>query len=166
MQQQIQKKGLYNEALQREVNILKNVQGEQNKLNISRQLDTARTSLQALEQKWEQQGILVGDFKAKVEALKTQLTTVGDAKGLSVFSTQLSVINSEAQRLRLGNINTANIERTNSQLAVLSNKLSTAQSKFQAFTGSMKSNAVSQFRGEIASIDTAFEKVKTAMAIS
>ena len=237
--------------------------------SVTASVEKSTASLQVLEEKWKQQGILVGDFKSKVEALKTQLNTIGDAKGLSNYSTQFSVISSEAQKLyliqtgkqkevnalldkqtvSLNNINrlrvqiateqgktnnqstvaelnrqltaeqqiyktiqqemtqysslinneqrradlknatataenkikliqsgqsdrntlnlanqSANIERTNSQLKVLSNKLATAQSKFQAFTGSMKSNAVSQFRGEIVSVNTAFEKVKMAMA--
>ena len=132
--------------------------------SVTASVEKSTASLQTLEQKWKQQGILVGDFKAKVEALKTQLSTVGDAKGLSNFSTKLSVLNSEAQRLKIANVNTANFEQANSQLAVLSNRLSTAQSKFQAFQGSMKTGAVSQFRGEIASVNSQFEKAKTAMA--
>ena len=72
-EQQIQKKNLYNLALQQEVNNLKNVQAEQSKLSISKQLDTSSAKLQSLEQKWKQQGILVGDFKNKVEALKSKL---------------------------------------------------------------------------------------------
>lgn len=237
--------------------------------SVTASVEKSTASLQVLEEKWKQQGILVGDFKSKVEALKAQLATVGDAKGLSNYSTQFSVISSEAQKLyliqtgkqkevnalldkqttSLNNINrlrvqiateqgktnnqsivaelnrqltaeqqiyktiqqemtqysslinneqrradlknatataenrikliqsgqsdrntlnlanqSANIERTNSQLAVLSNKLSTAQSKFQTFTSSMKTGAVTQFRSEIASVNSQFEKVKTAMA--
>jgi len=237
--------------------------------NISNSVQIETANLDKLETKWKQQGILVGDFKTKVEALKAQLATVSDNKSLTNYTTTFRVLNNEAQKLyliqtgkqkevnalldkqtaSLNNINSlrikiateqgktnnqstvaelnrqltaeqqiyktiqqemtqysslinneqrradlknatattenrikliqsgqsdrntlnlanqsANIERTNSQLAVLSNKLLTAQSKFQAFTGSMKSNAVSQFRGEIASINTDFEKVKMAMA--
>ena len=237
--------------------------------NITSSVKIETANLDKLETKWKQQGILVGDFKTKIEALKAQLATVSDNKSLESYTTTFRVLNNEAQKLyliqtgkqkevnalldkqtaSLNNINrlrvqianeqgktnnqstvaelnrqltaeqqiyktiqqemtqysslinneqrrttlknatanaenrirsiqagqsdrtasnlmnqSANVERTNSQLAVLSNRLSTAQSKFQTFTGSMKTGAVSQYRSEIASVSTAFERVKTAMA--
>ena len=156
-EQQIQKKNLYNEALQREVNTLRNVQSEHNKLTVAQAKDNATQTLTNLEQKWERQGVLVGNVKTQVEALKSQISGIKDLNGINSFNSQLGALQGQVSQ----NVNVGNV---NSQLAVLSNRLSTAQSKFQTFTGSMKTGAVAQYRSEIASVSTAFERVKTAMA--
>lgn len=156
-EQQIQKKNLYNEALQREVNTLRNVQSEHNKLTVAQAKDNATQTLTNLEQKWERQGVLVGNVKTQVEALKAQISGIKDLNGINSFNSQLGALQGQVSQ----NVNVANV---NSQLQVLSNRLTTTQSKFQTFTGSMKTNAVSQFRSEITSVSSAFERVKTAIA--
>lgn len=156
-EQQIQKKNLYNEALQREVNTLRNVQSEHNKLTVAQAKDNATQTLTDLEQKWQRQGVLVGNVKTQVEALKAQISGIKDLNGLNAFNSQLITLQGQVSQ-------DLNVENVNSQLTVLSNRLSTAQSKFQTFTGSMKTKAVSQYSGEIAGVSTAFERVKTAIA--
>ena len=69
--------------------------------NISNSVQTETANLDKLETKWKQQGILVGDFKTKVEALKAQLATVSDNKSLTNYTTTFRVLNSEAQKLYL-----------------------------------------------------------------
>ena len=163
-EQQIQKKNLYNLALQQEVNNLKNVQAEQSKLSISKQLDTSSAKLQSLEQKWKQQGILVGDFKKKVAALKAQLSTVGDSKSLQAFSAQLATVKKQANKLNLSNINNTATAKLTSDLSNLSQKVQIAQSRFKLFQGTLKSDAISKHSNEINNVSTAYQKVNQAIA--
>ncbi len=57
--------------------------------------------LNVLEQRWKTQGILVGDFKVKVEQLKSALSNVGtDKNALDNFRTQLFITRREASSLQ------------------------------------------------------------------
>lgn len=112
-EKQIQKKKLYNETLFAEINALKNVYAEQDKINKARTNDKTNASnlklstdiqkqsasLTTLEQKWKNQGILTGEFKTKVDQLKVSLGQVNDTKGLTSYTTQLKIVDEEAKRL-------------------------------------------------------------------
>lgn len=80
--------------------------------------------LAALEQKWKVQGILVGDFKVKVDQLKTSLSGVGtDKTALDSFRTQLSVTRQEASLLQKSMMETRGIDNLNTKIAVLTNQI-------------------------------------------
>ncbi len=80
--------------------------------------------LAALEQRWKVQGILVGDFKTKVDQLKTSLSGVGtDKTALDSFRTQLSVTRQEASLLQKSMMETRGIDNLKTKIAVLANQL-------------------------------------------
>lgn len=80
--------------------------------------------LAALEQKWKVQGILVGDFKTKVDQLKKSLSGVGtDKTALDSFRTQLSVTRQEASLLQKSMMETRGIDNLKTKIAVLTNQI-------------------------------------------
>lgn len=130
-EQQIQKKHLYNEELLAEVNTLKKVYAEQDKINKARRQDKANTftaklanditletsNLAVLEQKWKNQGILTGEFKAKVDQLKTSLSQVSTADGFKQYENELKNITDQAKLAVAQNTNLGtNIKKLNSDM--------------------------------------------------
>lgn len=57
------------------------------------------TSLDKLKSKWDEQGILVGEFKTKVEQLEASLSSIGNKGELNGLKSQIQTLETEASRL-------------------------------------------------------------------
>lgn len=98
---QIDKKGLSDVSRQRKINDLEYSGREKIDIAFGRELDKSLTSLSKLKETWQEQGIYVDEFKAKVESLEKSLNeiTIGDVKGLNTFKEQISSLSFEAKQL-------------------------------------------------------------------
>ena len=98
---QIDKKGLSDVSRQRKINDLEYSGREKIDIAFGRELDKSLTNLSKLKKTWQEQGIYVDEFKAKVEILEKSLNeiTIGDVKGLNTFKEHISSLSSEAKQL-------------------------------------------------------------------
>lgn len=98
---QIDKKGLRDNTLDREVNDLVNSTDKKLNVKFAEALDSTSSSFTTLKAKWQEQGILVDDFKSKVETLEKSLNNISadDVSGLNAIKQQLSALSSEADNL-------------------------------------------------------------------
>lgn len=64
--------------------------------NISSAINTVQSNLSTLKAKWQDQGILVGEFKAKVEQLESSLVSVGNKGELNNLKSQIQSLRNEA----------------------------------------------------------------------
>ena len=98
---QIDKKGLRDNTLDRQVNDLVNSTDKKLNVKFAESLDSTSSSFTDLKSKWQEQGILVDDFKTKVETLEKSLNNISadDVSGLNAIKQQLSVLSSEADNL-------------------------------------------------------------------
>lgn len=98
---QIDKKGLRDNTLDREVNDLVNSNDKKLNVKFAEALDSTSSSFTTLKAKWQEQGILVDDFKTKVETLEKSLNNISadDVGGLNAIKQQLSALSSEADNL-------------------------------------------------------------------
>lgn len=64
--------------------------------NISSAIDKIQNNLSSLKAKWEEQGVLVGEFKTNVEQLETSLSSVGSKDELNNLKTQIQELKAEA----------------------------------------------------------------------
>lgn len=98
---QIDKKGLSDVSRQRKINDLEYSGREKIDIAFGRELDKSLISLSKLKETWQEQGIYVDEFKAKVESLEKSLNeiTIGDVKGLNTFKEQISSLSFEAKQL-------------------------------------------------------------------
>lgn len=67
--------------------------------NISSEIGKVQNSLSTLKTKWEEQGVLVGEFKTKVEQLESSLSSVGNKGELDGLKTQIQDLKNEASTL-------------------------------------------------------------------
>lgn len=70
---------------------------------ISSSIDKVRGNLSTLKSKWEEQGVLVGDFKTKVEQLENSIASVGSKGELSGLESQIKALKSEASQIAEAN---------------------------------------------------------------
>ena len=64
--------------------------------NISSAINTVQSNLSTLKAKWQDQGILVGEFKTKVEQLESSLVSVGNKGELNNLKSQIQSLKNEA----------------------------------------------------------------------
>ena len=100
-QGQIDKKGLNNDKQKDFNNVVKISQEKYNKAYTS-QVDKSLDSVSKLKSQWEQQGIYVDEFKAKVDNLEATFKNlqIGDVKGLKSAKQQIEELVTEANRLK------------------------------------------------------------------
>lgn len=101
------------------------------------------------EERWRQQGILVGDFQKRVDALKVAMSAVGSKTDLHKFQVELESVKAEAKKLNL------EIRQFNKETAQMtaSNKLSTYLRKNpKAFKNDVE--GFTKLRDSIKDIDT------------
>lgn len=67
--------------------------------NISSAIEKAQGNLSSLKTKWEEQGILVGEFKTKVEQLESSLSSVGSKGELDNIKGQITSLKNEASTI-------------------------------------------------------------------
>ena len=80
-----------------DVQVLKSATTAQEELTKSAK--TASFNLADLKSKWESQGVLVGEFKTKVEQLESSLTTVGSKGELDKLTSQIKNLKTEASQI-------------------------------------------------------------------
>ena len=66
---------------------------------LSSSVEKVQGNLTTLKNKWEEQGVLVGDFKTKVEQLETSLASVGSKGELNGLKTQIETLKNEASTI-------------------------------------------------------------------
>lgn len=66
---------------------------------LSSSIEKVQDNLNILKSKWEEQGILVGDFKTKVEELESSLATVGSKGELNNLKSQIRSLKDEASNI-------------------------------------------------------------------
>lgn len=66
---------------------------------LSSSVETVQGNLTTLKNKWEEQGVLVGDFKTKVEQLETSLASVGSKGELNGLKSQIETLKTEASTI-------------------------------------------------------------------
>ena len=67
--------------------------------NISSSIGKVQSNLSSLKTKWEEQGVLVGEFKTKVEQLESSLSSIGSKGELNSLKTQIQDLKSEASTI-------------------------------------------------------------------
>lgn len=71
--------------------------------NISDSIGTVQSNLASLKAKWEEQGILIGEFKNKVEQLESSLASVGNKGELNGLKEQIKGLKDEASTVAKAN---------------------------------------------------------------
>ena len=66
---------------------------------LSSSVEKVQGNLTTLKNKWEEQGVLVGEFKTKVEQLETSLSSVGSKGELNSLKTQIETLKTEASQI-------------------------------------------------------------------
>lgn len=66
---------------------------------LSSSIDKVQGNLSTLKTKWEEQGVLVGDFKTKVEQLENSLASVGSKGELNGLESQIKTLKAEASQI-------------------------------------------------------------------
>lgn len=66
---------------------------------LSSSVEKVQGNLTTLKSKWEEQGVLVGDFKTKVEQLETSLASVGSKGELNGLKSQIETLKTEASSI-------------------------------------------------------------------
>ena len=92
-------KSLFNTDLQKQIEAGYAAQQNAFKVNFAKQIGDLTNSLTASSAKWQEQGILVGDFQAKVETLKNSLQSVGSIEGLNQLREQFKQLSTEGDQL-------------------------------------------------------------------
>lgn len=71
--------------------------------NISDSINTVQNNLSTLKTKWEEQGILVGEFKSKIEQMESSLASVGSKGELNSLKTKIQELKNEASTVSQAN---------------------------------------------------------------
>lgn len=98
---QIDKKGLTDISRVRDINDMVSAGNEKYDNAFAREIDKNITNLSKLKTKWQEQGVYVDEFKAKVEALEMSLNSIdsGDVKGLNSIRQQMEALSKEASTI-------------------------------------------------------------------
>lgn len=101
-QGQIDKKGLNSDDKQKDFNNVVKISQEKYNKEYTSQVDKSLDSVSKLKSQWEQQGIYVDEFKAKVDNLEATFKNlqIGDVKGLKSAKQQIEELVTEANRLK------------------------------------------------------------------
>ena len=67
--------------------------------NISSSIGKVQNNLSSLKTEWEEQGVLVGEFKTKVEQLDSSLSSIGSKGELNGIKTQIQELKNEASTI-------------------------------------------------------------------
>lgn len=122
--------------------------------NISSATNSVQDNLSSLKTKWEEQGILVGEFKNKVDQLESSLSSVGSKNELNGLKTQIQDLKSEASTL--SRIHDIQISIDNGRGA------SEYQNRINSITTSLEKYGVETKEAQkiTASLQTTFDKMK------
>ena len=112
----------------------------------------AQASLTTLEQKWKNQGILTGEFKAQVANLRLELEKVGNTEGLNKYNTSLKLVQENAKQLF----------STQQEISTVITQLNTLQNS-PTFTKNASNPQVTRTKQEINSLITAYQNLATKL---
>lgn len=113
------------------------------------------SSLEKLKDKWDEQGVLVDEFKTKVEQLEASLGTVGSKGELDGLKSQIQTLKTEASQLA---------ESNNIQLGIDTEKYSTEIFKLQqqlSNFGSQSGEAFTKATASLQQLEAAYKGMQT-----
>lgn len=114
--------------LQSELKLLRkesgnNIDRDESAATLARNIDIARSKIDLLIERWKQAGVYTGDFKTKVDALRTSLEGVKSNQELDAFSDKLKTLTNNAQQLQTQLRTTARDESFSQRLRILSQQV-------------------------------------------
>lgn len=122
--------------------------------NISSSIGKVQSNLSSLKTKWEEQGVLVGKFKTKVEQLESSLSSIGSKGELNSLKTQIQDLKSEASTI--AQVNKIQLSIDNGYGA------SEYQNRINAVTASLEKYGVEtqEAKNITASLQSTFDSMK------
>lgn len=122
--------------------------------NISSSIGKVQSNLSSLKTKWEEQGVLVGEFKTKVEQLESSLSSIGSKGELNSLKTQIQDLKSEASTI--AQVNKIQLSMDNGYGA------SEYQNRINAVTASLEKYGVEtqEAKNITASLQSTFDSMK------
>lgn len=114
--------------LQSELKLLRkesgnNIDRDESAATLARNIDIARSKIDLLIERWKQAGVYTGDFKTKVDALRTSLEGVKSNQELDAFNDKLKTLTNNAQQLQTQLRTTARDESFSQRLRILSQQV-------------------------------------------
>ena len=114
--------------LQSELKLLRkesgnNIDRDESAATLARNIDIARSKIDLLIERWKQAGVYTGDFKTKVDALRTSLEGVKSNQELDAFSDKLKTLTNNAQQLQTQLRTIARDESFSQRLRILSQQV-------------------------------------------
>lgn len=125
--------------------------------NLSKSAQKASNNLADLKSKWQSQGVLVGEFKTKVEQLETSLASVGSKGELDKLTSQIRSLKDEASQItQLNKIQLLSNGGIKNDYAT---QIARLEGQFRSL-GMVQSSIETKTRG----VTSAFEALKTRMS--
>ena len=100
-----------------------NIDRDESAATLARNIDIARSKIDLLIERWKQAGVYTGDFKTKVDALRTSLDGVKSNQELDAFNDKLKTLTNNAQQLQTQLRTTARDESFSQRLRILSQQV-------------------------------------------
>ena len=149
---QLDKKGLTDSSLSREVTDLEVKRQKELAIAVAKVRDGISENLTNLKSKWSEQGVLVGEFKTKVEQLEASLSSVGSKGELDNLKGQIQALKTEA----------SNIEQANK--IQLSLETGDFETKILGYKTSLEKLGLSseEVTTKMKDVNTAFNELKTS----
>ena len=141
--------------LQSELKLLRkesgnNIDRDESAATLARNVDTARSKIDLLIERWKQAGVYTGDFKQKVEDLRSSLDGIKSNKELDTFNDKLKTLTNNAQQLQVQMRAMARDEQLTQRLRILRQQL-------EAFANA-NPKAVTVYKAQFDSIREGIEK--------
>lgn len=114
--------------LQSELKLLRkesgnNIDRDESAATLARNVDTARSKIDLLIERWKQAGVYTGDFKQKVDVLRSSLDGIKSNKELDTFNDKLKALTNNAQQLQVQMRTMARDEQLTQRLRILKQQL-------------------------------------------
>lgn len=114
--------------LQSELKLLRkesgnNIDRDESAATLARNVDTARSKIDLLIERWKQAGVYTGDFKQKVDILRSSLDGIKSNKELDTFNDKLKTLTNNAQQLQVQMRTMARDEQLTQRLRILKQQL-------------------------------------------
>lgn len=114
--------------LQSELKLLRkesgnNIDRDESAATLARNVDTARSKIDLLIERWKQAGVYTGDFKQKVDDLRSSLDGIKSNKELDTFNDKLKTLTNNAQQLQVQMRTMARDEQLTQRLRILKQQL-------------------------------------------
>ena len=149
---QLDKKGLTDSSLSREVTDLEVKRQKELAIAVAKVRDGISENLTNLKSKWSEQGVLVGEFKTKVEQLEASLSSVGSKGELDGLKGQIQALKAEASNIAQVNKIQLSLDTGDFDTKILSYKTSLEK------LGLSSEEVTAKMKG----VNTAFSELKTS----